>query len=128
MVAAVAVGMGTVEAVAAGADMFDCVYPTRIARNALALTADGVLSLRNASAAASDDPIDPSCECRVCRGYGRGYLRHLFNQKEIMAAVLTTYHNLAFMASLMEQVRASIEQGKFAQFRRSFLSRYRAQA
>jgi queuine tRNA-ribosyltransferase len=119
-----------VEAVAAGADMFDCVYPTRIARNALALTRDGVLSLRNATAASSDDPIDASCACRVCagtgHGYGRGYLRHLFNQKEIMAAVLTTYHNLAFMAALMGDMRVAIERGSFGQFRTSFLARYRA--
>ena len=114
-----------VEAVAAGADMFDCVYPTRVARNAQALTDRGVLSLRAAAAADSDDPIDTTCGCRVCSGgYSRGYLRHLFNQNEIMAAVATTLHNLTYMAGLMARIRASIAAGRFASFRRSFLDGY----
>ena len=113
-----------IEAVAAGADMFDCVYPTRVARNARALTGSGPLSLRTASAAASDDPIDPACGCRVCRRFSRGYLRHLFNQREIMAAVLTTFHNLAFMARLMEDVRSALASGTFAAFRHRFLADY----
>ena len=113
-----------IEAVAAGADMFDCVYPTRVARNARALTGTGPLSLRTASAGASDDPIDPTCGCRVCRSFSRGYLRHLFNQREIMAAVLTTFHNLAFMARLMEDARTAIRGGTFAAFRRRFLADY----
>ena len=113
-----------IEAVAAGADMFDCVYPTRVARNARALTLSGPLSLRTAGAGASDEPIDSACECRVCRRFSRGYLRHLFNQREIMAAVLTTYHNLAFMARLMEDTRAAIGNGTFGAFRRRFLADY----
>ena len=113
-----------IEAVAAGADMFDCVYPTRVARNARALTGNGPLSLRTAGAGASDEPIDPACGCRVCRRFSRGYLRHLFNQREIMAAVLTTFHNLAFMARLMEDTRAAIRSGTFAAFRRCFLADY----
>ena len=113
-----------IEAVAAGADMFDCVYPTRVARNARALTANGPLSLRAASAGASDEPIEPGCHCRVCRRFSRGYLRHLFNQREIMAAVLTTFHNLAFMARLLEETRAAIADGTFAAYRRRFLANY----
>lgn len=113
-----------IEAVAAGADMFDCVYPTRVARNARALTGNGPLSLRTASAGASDEPIDPACGCRVCQRFSRGYLRHLFNQREIMAAVLTTFHNLAFMARLMEDVRAAVGSGTFTAFRRRFLANY----
>ena len=113
-----------IEAVAAGADMFDCVYPTRVARNARALTGRGPLSLRTASAAASDEPLDPGCGCRVCTRFSRGYLRHLFNQREIMAAVLTTFHNLAFMARLLEDTRAAIRNGTFATFRRRFLAAY----
>ncbi len=113
-----------IEAVAAGADMFDCVYPTRVARNARALTAGGPLSLRAASVGVSDEPIDPACHCRVCRRFSRGYLRHLFNQREIMAAVLTTYHNLAFMARLMEEARTAIGNGTFASYRRRFLAGY----
>ena len=112
------------EAVAAGADMFDCVYPTRVARNAQALTRHGPLSLRTAAAAASDQPLDGTCTCRVCTRYSRGYLRHLFNQREIMAAVLTTYHNLAFMAQLVANIRGTIHDGTFTAFRRDFLADY----
>ena len=113
-----------VEAVAAGADMFDCVYPTRVARNARALTRRGPLSLRGSGAGASDEPVDPTCTCRVCARFSRGYLRHLFNQREIMAPVLTTYHNLAFMARLLEDTRGAIRNGTFAAFRRRFLADY----
>lgn len=113
-----------VEAVAAGADMFDCVYPTRVARNARALTRYGPRSLRGAEAAASDDPVDPTCACQVCTRFSRGYLRHLFNQREIMAPVLTTFHNLAFMARLLEEARGAIRNGTFAAFRHRFLSDY----
>ena len=113
------------EAVAAGADMFDCVYPTRVARNAQALTRLGPLSLRTAAAGASDQPLDATCTCRVCARYSRGYLRHLFNQREIMAAVLTTYHNLAFMAQLVADIRRTIHAGTFTAFRRDFLADYR---
>lgn len=113
-----------VEAAAAGADLFDCVYPTRVARNARALTGNGPLNLRAAAAGASDEPVDPACGCKVCARFSRGYLRHLFNQREIMAPVLTTYHNLAFMARLLEEVRSAIDRGAFAAFRRRFLSDY----
>ena len=114
-----------VEAVASGADMFDCVYPTRVARNAQALTDQGILSLKSAAVADSDDPIAADCACRVCQGgYSRSYLRHLFNQNEIMAAVATTLHNLSYMADLMARMRAAIVAGTFAQFRRSFLAGY----
>lgn len=113
-----------VEAAAAGADMFDCVYPTRVARNAWALTRRGPLSLRGAAAGASDEPVDATCGCQVCARFSRGYLRHLFNQREIMAPVLTTFHNLAFMARLLEEIRSAIGDGTFAAFRRRFLSGY----
>jgi len=113
-----------VEAVAAGADMFDCVYPTRVARNARALTRYGPLSLRGVAAGASDEPVDSTCACRVCARFSRGYLRHLFNQREIMASVLTTWHNLAFMARLLQDTRSAIRNGSFGAFRRRFLSDY----
>ena len=115
-----------VEAVASGADMFDCVYPTRVARNGQALTDHGVVALKAAAVADSDEPILAGCSCRVCRGgYSRGYLRHLFNQNEIMAAVATTLHNLSYMADLMARMRSAIAAGTFVQFRRSFLADYR---
>ncbi len=113
-----------VEAVAAGADMFDCVYPTRVARNARALTRYGPLSLRAAAAGASDEPVDSTCGCRVCARFSRGYLRHLFNQREIMASVLTTWHNLAFMARLLQEIRSAVRNGSFGTFRRRFLADY----
>ena len=113
-----------VEAVAAGADMFDCVYPTRVARNARALTRYGPLSLRGSEVGASDEPLDSTCGCRVCARFSRGYLRHLFNQREIMASVLTTWHNLAFMARLLQEIRSAVRNGSFGAFRRRFLADY----
>ena len=107
-----------------GVDLFDSVYPTRVARNALALTRAGTLSLRTGSASLRDDPLDAECACAVCAAHSRAYLRHLFKAREIMAAVLTTYHNLAFMAALMESAREAIAAGGFAAFKSGFLDRY----
>ena len=107
-----------------GVDLFDSVYPTRIARNAQALTRTGPLSLRSGAASARDEPLDAECACAVCTAHSRAYLRHLFKAKEIMAAVLTTYHNLAFLAELMDAARQAIAAGRFAAFKRTFLDRY----
>ncbi len=107
-----------------GVDLFDSVYPTRVARNALALTHSGTLSLRTGSASLRDEPLDSECACAVCAAHSRAYLRHLFKAREIMAAVLTTYHNLAFMAALMEATREAIAFGGFAAFKRTFLDGY----
>ena len=107
-----------------GVDLFDSVYPTRIARNAQALTYDGTLSLRSGSPSQRDEPLDAACGCAVCAAHSRAYLRHLFKAREIMAAVLTTYHNLAFMARLMESARQAIGAGRFVAFKSDFLQRY----
>ncbi len=107
-----------------GVDLFDSVYPTRVARNALALTRSGTLSLRTGNASLRDEPLDSECACAVCAAHSRAYLRHLFKAREIMAAVLTTYHNLAFMAALMEATREAIASGGFAAFKRTFLDGY----
>lgn len=107
-----------------GVDLFDSVYPTRIARNAQALTHSGPLSLRSGVASARDEPLDVACPCVVCHSHSRAYLRHLFKAKEIMAAVLTTYHNLAFLADLMGAARQAIAAGGFAAFKSTFLARY----
>ena len=107
-----------------GVDLFDSVYPTRVARNALALTRSGTLSLRTGSGSLRDEPLDSECACAVCAAHSRAYLRHLFKAREIMAAVLTTYHNLAFMAALMEATREAIASGGFAAFKRTFLDGY----
>lgn len=111
-----------------GVDLFDSVYPTRIARNAQALTCSGPVSLRTVAASTCDDPIDIECPCAVCSAHSRAYLRHLFKAKEIMAAVLTTYHNLAFLSDLMTASRQAVVAGRFAEFKKAFLDRYRYQS
>ena len=115
-------GIGTpayiLEAVDAGIDMFDCVYPTRTARNALVLTRDGPLSLRNEKFKRDFGPIDAQCGCSTCRGHSRAYIRHLFKAREIEAAVLSTCHNLAFIQTLVRETRTAIEHGEFATFKK----------
>jgi queuine tRNA-ribosyltransferase len=123
-------GIGTpayiLEAVEAGIDLFDCVYPTRTARNAQVLTRDGPLSLRNERFRADTAPIDSECQCYTCRRHTRSYLRHLFKAREIQAAVLATCHNLAFIQRLVADIRGAISRGDFPGFKLSFLSRYDA--
>ena len=110
-------GVGTPEdllaGVAAGVDMFDCVLPTRTARNGLLFTSRGKLVIRNARHADDDGPVDPSCACYTCRTFTRAYLRHLFKAGEILGLRLNTLHNLHFYLSLMAEARAAIEQGRF---------------
>jgi queuine tRNA-ribosyltransferase len=122
-------GIGTPEyildAVGEGIDMFDCVYPTRIARNALALTRNGNLNLRLERNKTDQRPLDPECRCYACRTASRAYLRHLFKSGEILAAMLTTLHNLTFIQDLILGCRAAIEEGRFGPFRDAFLERRR---
>jgi queuine tRNA-ribosyltransferase len=121
-------GIGTpqyiLEAVEAGIDLFDCVFPTRTARNALVFTSTGPLSLRAEKNKMDFSPIDPACQCETCRTHSRGYLRHLFKAGEIQAAVLATCHNLFFIQSLVKEIRRAIERGSFAAYKKEFLSRY----
>jgi queuine tRNA-ribosyltransferase len=123
-------GIGTpqyiLEAVEAGIDLFDCVYPTRTARNAQVLTLDGPVSLRNERFKMDFSPIEPECGCPTCRTHSRAYLRHLFKAREIEAAVLATCHNLAFIQRLVKDIRRSIEQADFPRFKAAFLARYTA--
>ena len=123
-------GIGTpayiMEAVEAGIDLFDCVYPTRTARNAQVLTRDGPLSLRNERFREDNAPIDAECRCPTCLRHSRSYLRHLFKAHEIQAAVLATCHNLSFIRQLVADIRAAISRGTFQGFKLSFLSRYDA--
>jgi queuine tRNA-ribosyltransferase len=111
-------GVGTpadlVKAVARGIDMFDCVIPTRHARNGQLFTSEGALNIRNSRFQADLGPIDPSCGCYACRHYSRAYLRHLQQCNEILGARLATIHNLYFYLSLMARMRAAIEAGRFA--------------
>jgi queuine tRNA-ribosyltransferase len=114
-----------VAAVLRGVDMFDCVIPTRHARNGHLFTSEGVLNIRNARHRRDTGPVDPSCGCYTCRNYSRSYLRHLDNCNEILGARLNTLHNLHFYLHLMAQLRAAIEHGRLAAFASDFLARRR---
>ena len=105
-----------VAAVARGVDMFDCVMPTRHARNGHLFTAAGVINIRNAAHQRDTGPIDPACSCSTCQRYSRAYLRHLDRCNEILGVRLATLHNLHFYLELMRRIRAAIAAGRFAQF------------
>jgi queuine tRNA-ribosyltransferase len=111
-----------VAAVRCGIDMFDCVMPTRHARNGHLFTAAGVINIRNAVHQEDLGPVDPGCECYTCRNYSRAYLRHLDRCNEILGSRLNTIHNLHFYLSLMRSLRAAIEQGRLAAFAGAYLS------
>ena len=114
-----------IAAVARGVDMFDCVMPTRHARNGHLFTSAGVLNIRNAAHAADTGPIDPECGCYTCQNYSRAYLRHLDKCNEILGARLNTLHNLHFYLDLMRQMRCALDEGRFAAFAQSVLDRRR---
>ena len=124
-----AMGLGTppqiLEMVARGMDMFDCVLPTRLARNGTAFTAAGTLNLKNAEFAPDKRPIEENCACPACREFTRGYIRHLIKAEEILGLRLITLHNLHFYLSLMSRARTEIERGTFDQFRKAFLAEYK---
>ncbi len=124
-----AMGLGTppqmVEMVARGIDLFDCVLPTRIARNGTAFTAAGTLNLRNACYIQDRGPIEEGCECPACREFSRGYLRHLLKAEEILGLRLVSLHNLHFYLHLMTRVRTELEAGTFQAFREQFVPGYR---
>ncbi len=111
-------------AVSYGVDMFDCVLPTRNARTGNVFTSEGQIVYRNAEYATDERPLDPNCDCMVCRRYSRAYIRHLYNQREITGMVLATYHNSYFFQQLMRNIRQAIAEKRFDAFRREFLSRY----
>jgi queuine tRNA-ribosyltransferase len=113
-----------VKSVARGVDLFDCVLPTRIARNGTLLIPDGRFNIRNARFAEDSRPIQEACACYTCRTFSRAYLRHLIISGEISGLRLATIHNLHFMQQLMEQIRAAIAQSTFASFRTRFLQAY----
>lgn len=109
-----------VEAVYRGIDMFDCVMPTRNARNSHIFTSTGVVRLRNSEHKTSDKPLDENCDCYTCQNFTRAYLHHLDKCKEILGAQLNTIHNLRYYQRLMEQIREAIEQNNFEAFREEF--------
>lgn len=113
-----------VESIAAGVDMFDCVIPTRNARNGQVYTWDGKLTIRNATFSDDHTPVDKNCECYTCQKYTRAYIRHLLNVNEIFGHRLATIHNLHFFLSLTRKAREAILNGEFAAWRIEFLKRY----
>jgi queuine tRNA-ribosyltransferase len=124
-----AMGLGTppqlLEMIARGMDMFDCVLPTRLARNGTAFTSTGTLNLKNAEFAMDKKPIQENCECHPCREFTRGYIRHLIKAEEILGLRLITLHNLHFYLNLMRQTREEIGNGTFEAFRKRFTSNYK---
>jgi len=119
-------GVGTpadiVEAVLRGVDMFDCVMPTRNARNGHLFTSAGVVKIRNAVHQADTGPLDPGCKCYTCRNYSRAYLRHLDRCNEILGARLNSIHNLHYYLDLMRRIRSAIERGEYGRFAAAFLA------
>jgi queuine tRNA-ribosyltransferase len=106
-------------------DMFDCVLPTRLARNGTAFTATGTVNLKNAEFALDKKPIEEDCACPACREFSRGYIRHLIKAEEILGLRLITLHNLHFYLELMNRTRTEIKRGTFDQFREGFVAEYK---
>jgi len=123
-----AMGLGTppqlLELIAHGMDMFDCVLPTRLARNGTAFTSTGTINLKNAEYTKDKRPIEDNCDCTSCREFSRGYIRHLIKAEEILGLRLITLHNLHFYLDLMRQARGTIDKGTFDEFRREFVLNY----
>ncbi len=112
------------EGVLRGVDMFDCVLPTRIARNGTTLTSQGKVVVRNAAYEKDFAPLDPECDCYTCKNFTRAYLRHLIKANEILASILTSIHNLRFLIKLMEQVREAIMHESLIEFRNEFFAKF----
>jgi queuine tRNA-ribosyltransferase len=113
-----------IEGVIRGVDMFDCVLPTRIARNGTVFTSKGKLIVRDAPYAEDFSPLDEECDCYTCKNYSRAYIRHLFKANEILAARLATIHNLYFLIKLMERIREAIRQDRLLEFKKQFFKKY----
>ena len=115
-------GVGTpaniIEAVARGIDFFDCVMPSRNARHGFIFTKNGTMNLMNQKYELDPLPIDPECTCEACRNYSRGYIRHLFKAKEMLAMRLSVIHNLHFYNQLVAEIRQAIEEDRFEEYRR----------
>ncbi len=121
-------GIGTPEyildAVQNGIDMFDCVLPTRNARNGSYFTHKGMLSIKQERWISDFSPVDPECDCKVCRTYSRSYLRHLFKDQEICSSIYASYHNLYFLNNMLKEIREAINQDRFEQYRKDFLEKF----
>lgn len=123
-------GIGTpdyiLDAIANGIDMFDCVLPTRNARNGSYFTHDGMLSIKQERFIHDFGPIDKECNCKVCKNYSRSYLRHIFKSQEILSSMLASYHNLYFLHNLVKEAREAINNDRFEEYREVFLKRFNA--
>jgi queuine tRNA-ribosyltransferase len=123
-----AMGLGTpaqlVELVARGVDMFDCVLPTRVARNGTAFTRKGSISIKGGSHKSDFRPIEEDCGCFACRHFTRAYLRHLLNVGEILGLRMLSVHNTRMFLRVMEEMRTAIANGTFAEYRRKFVEGY----
>lgn len=121
-------GVGTpldiVTGIASGVDMFDCVLPTRNARNGTLYTSQGKINIKRREFAEDDGPLDPECDCYACRNFSRAYLRHLYTAKELLSFRLNSLHNLTHFLSLVRQARRAIELGEFAAFKKKIESLY----
>lgn len=121
-------GVGTpdyiFEGVERGVDMFDCVIPTRLARHGVAMTSRGNINIKNACYERDFSPIDPDCDCYTCKNYSRAYVRHLFKTNEILCSMLLSEHNIRFLVRMMENIRTSIEQDRFKEYKRDFYNKY----
>ena len=114
-----------VESVARGVDMFDCVLPTRVARNGALFTGEGRVNIANRRFADLDAPLEEGCDCYTCRNFSAAYLWHLFKAKELLGLRLASIHNLRFVLRLMEEIREAIGEGRFDRLRGDFWNSYR---
>ena len=112
------------EGVERGIDLFDCVLPTRIARHGMAMTSQGRVNIQNAKHERDFTPLDPNCDCYTCRNYSKAYLRHLFKADEILSSMLMTNHNLHFLVNTMKNIRKSIEEDRFLEYKKEFYDSY----
>ncbi len=121
-------GLGTpveiLNSVERGVDMFDCVWPTRVARNGMVMTDEGRMNIKNACYRLDERPLDENCDCFACRNYSRAYLSHLFRSGELTSHRLLSMHNIRFLTRTMERVRESIENGTFLKFKEEFIKKY----
>ena len=115
------------EAVSCGADLFDCIIPTRYARTGTVYTHDGKIVIRNAPYLSDFEPLDKDCQCFVCKTHSRAYLRHLINVNEIAGIELLTYHNVFWYHEFMRKIRTAINKGEFMAFKKDFIGRFKEQ-
>ena len=124
-------GLGTpvemLHCIERGVDMFDCVWPTRVARNGMVMTSQGRMNIKNAEYRTQDIPLDDQCDCFTCRHYSRAYLCHLFRAQELTSHRLLSIHNIRFLIHLMEQARTAINNGTFLSFKEDVIKRYSQQ-